>query len=312
LSVALFLNDNPFVRTQRRGNPEAWTSGLLRLGPRRFLFEGESIVFRQFLQRVHQTLTRGRRKARFPKAARTAPRLTARLRVENLEARELLTAYPLAFNVNQALSYLNESGNVSGAYSQDIQEQEPGSLSTHYSGTLNALYDPSAKTFQFLAAGSSLTAANSGSWEPLAGGTYGYAPANYGNYAGYDDIFTFEMGVFSFRGLTGNLAHANPVSVAGGILPSNENVHVAGNDDYSFQGTNYTEYGTSSLSTTPTNNPFLPGQFQDLGGGSFHVIVPIDVSFSQSWAPTYSPTSISPALSRRTPATARPRSPVAY
>jgi hypothetical protein len=242
-------------------------------------------MFRQYLQRMHQTLIQGRRMARFPKAARTTSRPLGRLRVEGLEARELLTAYSLAFNVNAALSVLNESGNVTGAYSQDIKEQDSGSLSTHYSGTLNALYDPSAQTFQFLAAGWSLTAANSGSWQPLAGGGTGYAPANYGNYAGYANFFAFETGFFSFRGLTGNLSHPSPVSVAGGILPSGENVHLTGNDDYAFHGNDYTQYGTSFLSTTPTNNPLLLGQFQDLGGGSFHVTVPIDISFTQALGP---------------------------
>ena len=241
-------------------------------------------MFREYLQRLHQALIRGRRKARCPKTVPTTRRPVAHLRVEDLEARELLTAYPLAFNVNQATSLLAVSGYVSGAFAQDFHEQVAtgsGSLRTLYAGTLNALYNPSAKTFQFVAAGSSLTAVNGGNWHPLPGGYPGQAPANYGIDVLLSDIIHNQIGFIAFRGLSGNLAHPNPVSVAGGILPSNDNIHLAGNIDSQFAGTHYNDGGITSVSTTLTNNALLPGQFQDLGSGSFHISVPIDVSFSE-------------------------------
>src|SRR5262249_53574641 len=64
-----------------------------------------------------------------------------------------------------------------------------------------------------------------------------------------------------------------------------ENVYLTGNDDYAFGGDHYSSQGTSFLSTAPTNNPLLLGQFQDLGSGRFHVSVPIDVSFTLAMGP---------------------------
>jgi hypothetical protein len=245
-------------------------------------------MLRQYLSRRPQALICGRRKARPSQFGRPAGRVAAQLRVEALEARELPTAYPLAFNVNQQLSVLTLAGYVSGAYGADIKgtDQDPTALTTHYHGALNALYDPTAKTFQFVAPGSTLAAVDSGSWRPLPGGDPGYAPANYGTDANFSTFFTNEFGSFALRGLTGSLAQPNPVSVVSGLLPSNETVQLAGTDDYRFQGDYYTTHGTTNLSASAANNQGYPGQFQDLGGGVYHVSVPIHISFSKFQGPS--------------------------
>src|SRR5262249_40022930 len=154
----------------------------------------------------------GRRKAHAPKAAR--------LRVEGLEARELLTAYPLAFDLNAAQSTLTLSGKVYGSFGADIapQGQGSGALLTHYSGTLNSMYHPTAKNLQFLLSGSTLGAANSGSWAPTVGGNNGTQPANYGGHVEKDIIMPVEEGYLALRDIGGGLANASPVSVAGGDI----------------------------------------------------------------------------------------------
>jgi hypothetical protein len=58
-----------------------------------------------------------------------------------------------------------------------VEEQADGSLTTTYAGTI--LADVTETTVAFVG-GSEITANNSGSWQPAAGGAPGNAPANYG------------------------------------------------------------------------------------------------------------------------------------
>jgi len=87
------------------------------------------------------------------------------------------TAAALTFSIDSANSSLTLSGDFQGT---PFAEQGPGSLTTHYSGTVAAVWDRAAGTINFLSAGSDAVAANSGSWAPLPGGDSGMAPANYG------------------------------------------------------------------------------------------------------------------------------------
>src|SRR5438552_11329946 len=66
------------------------------------------------------------------------------------------------------------------AASFPIQEQSPGSLTTHFFGQIQALVTGATLVFP---GGSALTALTNGSWQPLPGGSTGQAPADYGGKA---------------------------------------------------------------------------------------------------------------------------------
>lgn len=87
------------------------------------------------------------------------------------------------WTVQSASSSLMLSGALSsgGTHIFTLEPQGAGSLETYYSGTITSQQDVATglpTTIQFLSA--SLTAANSGNWQPLPGGSTGSAPANYG------------------------------------------------------------------------------------------------------------------------------------
>jgi hypothetical protein len=218
------------------------------------------------------------RKRRSPKAVR-ASRPAVRPRLEALKAREVSTAYALAFNLNSSLSTLTVSGNVSiSGFNPSITTQGPGSLTTHYSGALNTLYDPGASTLQFVAAGSALTAANSGNWAPLSGGASGTAPANYGGHISVTVIVQVESADVAVRGLVGNVSTSSPLALGGGTsIPSTETLNItSGVADYRATGA-YSATGSSSIVTSASNSG-AAGTFSNLGSGNFHIRVPVSVT----------------------------------
>jgi hypothetical protein len=86
----------------------------------------------------------------------------------------LTSAAADVFTLDTNQSSLTVSGTVQGAA---IAQQAPGSLTTKYAGTLQATQ--TGNTIQFPGL-SLITALNSGNWQPLADGSAGLAPANYG------------------------------------------------------------------------------------------------------------------------------------
>jgi hypothetical protein len=78
------------------------------------------------------------------------------------------------FTIDQARSSLAISGTFAGIA---IEPQEPGSLVTSYTGTIEADVTGSEIV---LTGGSIIAALTNGNWEPAAGGIPGVAPANYG------------------------------------------------------------------------------------------------------------------------------------
>jgi hypothetical protein len=90
-------------------------------------------------------------------------------------AQPVLGAYQ--FTVDTSQSHVSITGNVMGA---PIQPQAPGSLTAHYAGTL--LAEVNGNTIQFPGQ-SQVLALDSGSWQPLADGSAGSEPANYGGTA---------------------------------------------------------------------------------------------------------------------------------
>lgn len=87
------------------------------------------------------------------------------------------------FVIDSSSSSLSLSGSVAGFA---LQQQGAGSLSTTYSGTIDADFDLSSIQFNSAIA----TAAISGNWQPLPGGGSGAAPANYGGQASLGGLGT--------------------------------------------------------------------------------------------------------------------------
>jgi hypothetical protein len=79
-----------------------------------------------------------------------------------------------AFTVDPGRSYISISGNVAGA---PLDSQGSGSLTAYYTGTV--LANLGSGTIQFPGQ-SGVTARAGGSWQPLADGSSGSAPADYG------------------------------------------------------------------------------------------------------------------------------------
>ena len=91
----------------------------------------------------------------------------------------LVAASPVVFTLDSTNSVIVLSGkvNVSSIGAVSLIEQSAGSLTTHYGGSL--LLDLTPPTIQFVG-GSDIVAQTNGSWQPLAGGAAGNAPADYG------------------------------------------------------------------------------------------------------------------------------------
>jgi len=118
---------------------------------------------------------------------------------------------PTRFALDPAQSSLTLSGQLSGF---NISPQGPGSLTTTYSGSFGA--DVTASTIK-IQAGSLVTAANSGNWQPLPGGVSGFAPANYGGQA--------VLGIFIGRAALRNIefeVESPVVDITGGTFQANE------------------------------------------------------------------------------------------
>ncbi len=105
------------------------------------------------------------------------PRRTTRWRLylDPLEERTLLSL--TTFAVDDTQSSLALSGNAGGVA---LQEQMPGSLLTAYTGSFLADVDFSKGLITFVNGDPGITAENSGDWQPLADGSAGAEPANYG------------------------------------------------------------------------------------------------------------------------------------
>jgi hypothetical protein len=189
------------------------------------------------------------------------------------------TAAPLTFVVDSSNSSLNLSGDVGGS---SIQQQGSGSLTTHYSGTIAAVWDHAASTISFVPAGSDAVAANSGNWQPSAGGGSGSAAANYGGQATVV-IVTAQAAI---RELHASLATGTPLSLGGsgpytfastqtfsvthGFIDYNAGIFGTGRADIS---------GNSAINASSTS-----GTLEDLGGGAYRLTMPIDVTLTATFS----------------------------
>lgn len=90
----------------------------------------------------------------------------------------LFSQVPVSYVVDSTQSVVTISGELAGIA---LQEQGPDSLSTRYSGTIDAELDDYPITSSItLSSNSMVIAENSGSWRPQQNGAAGSAPANYG------------------------------------------------------------------------------------------------------------------------------------
>jgi hypothetical protein len=97
-----------------------------------------------------------------------------------------MSAAPLVFTIDNSQTEVTIAGKVAGS---TFSAQGPGSLTTSYSGTVNA--DVTGSTIQFTGE-SSINALTNGVWQPAAGGGSGSAPADYGAAATIDGFFTVD------------------------------------------------------------------------------------------------------------------------
>jgi hypothetical protein len=104
------------------------------------------------------------------------------------------------FNIVTNQSSITASGTVTGPLgTTPIQPQGTGSLTTKYTGTIKT--DRFASGISFLS-GSTIDANTNGSWKPLADGSDGSAPADYGGKATFLFIVTIN---FAGRNLVADL-----------------------------------------------------------------------------------------------------------
>ncbi len=159
----------------------------------------------------------------------------------------ILSASADVFTVDPTQSSLTLSGSIFG---NAIAPQGPGSLTTTYVGTIQATQTVS--TIQFT--GSSLiTAQTNGSWQPLAGGGAGNAPADYGGVA----TSVAATAYAAFRSIVLDVTNA-PVPVTNGQFSASSltfsfSTNVAGALDYRYSGL-ASGSGSKLASGNSTNN----------------------------------------------------------
>ena len=85
------------------------------------------------------------------------------------------TAAPTIFTLDPAQSAITVTASLSS--SLVLSEQAPGSLTTHFAGTIKA--DTTGSSIQFTG-GSVIDAQTNGNWQPMANGVAGSAPADFG------------------------------------------------------------------------------------------------------------------------------------
>jgi hypothetical protein len=207
-------------------------------------------------------------------------------RLDALEDRTVLS--PVTFYVDDSVSTLTLAARVSGyGLTLALQGQDAAghSLTTGYTGTIAADVNLGAGTITLQADGTSLTADNSGNWQPQHDGSAGSEPANYGGrvtvfgasgYAAVRDVMVgastngsealtaVDTGVYTFPSTERLTLLAGSVA---GYLPR-------------VGGGSLTLHGTASTTNQATDAATL----YDLGDGTFYLVAPVQVTFSYSYA----------------------------
>jgi hypothetical protein len=187
----------------------------------------------------------------------------------------LPTTLPLSFAIDMPNSSLTLSGDFGGTA---FQQQGAGSLTTHYSGTVAAVWDRAAGTINFVSAGSDAVAGISGNWQPLPGGGSGSAAANYG--AQVSTLFGTARA--ALRETHASLATSAPLSLTGSgpyTFASTQTLTVThGFADYNvpIAGSGRADLSNNSADNTSATR----GTLADLGNGNYRVTLPVDVTIS--------------------------------
>jgi hypothetical protein len=188
-------------------------------------------------------------------------------------------------NVVTANSTLTVSGNLSSSLGTvNYQQQGAGSLTASYVGIMNVNVDLGNNTIEFTAI-TAVTGNNSGSWQPLAGGAAGNAPANYGVFIPY--LSGLVPVNAALRGVAYTVTTAVLPLTGGGASRTFANSEVigltAGNLDYRATGL-FSGQGTSTLAGNSASNA-APGNgtLEILGGDQFRVTFPVDLTIPISF-----------------------------
>jgi hypothetical protein len=148
------------------------------------------------------------------------------------------------FTVVTAQSSISVSGSVTNATlgTAPIEQQAAGGLTTTYSGTIKT--DRDSTNIEFLD-GSSVSANNSGNWRPLADGSDGTSPANYGARARF--LGGFATVNFAGRDLVAGLVgDSTAINLSGQFdLASTDIVFASGN--LAYRGPFGSPVGTATL-----------------------------------------------------------------
>ena len=166
----------------------------------------------------------------------------------------------VTFNLDSSQSYITLSGTVAG---QPLTTQGPGSLTTHFSGTVNATLDNTSSPTQITITSSTLNALVSGQWRPLAGGTDGTADADLGGST--SGALSGNVAVRNF-GVTGVTAAA--VSVSGNQFVSTSlqfTLKTGSTVDYRVSTFLGPSSGAKDIGGIHTNNIAGPGTITSAG-----------------------------------------------
>jgi hypothetical protein len=205
-----------------------------------------------------------------------SPQARCRPRLHILEDRTLLS--PVVFNEIQNQSPLTLSGQIAG---RDIQPQGNGALTTTYFGTFQTNIDMANSLIQFIGGGNDFCAANTGNWAPQADGSDGTAPAIYGLQVNIRGI-PFRGAVRDYHmeaDTSGNALPLSPNADGSFGFPSWQNITInAGTGTFSFP----TLVGSGPIVFSGLAGPNQAGDGNLIvnGNGTFHITVPISVTYN--------------------------------
>jgi hypothetical protein len=178
-----------------------------------------------------------------------------------------------------ALDATNSSLSISGSLgSAAFQQQGPGSLTTKFSGTINADVTSSNITF---VGGSAIAALNSGNWQPGPGGVVGSAPANYGVKV---NVYIIITAMAAVRNALLDMT-SSALTVTGGVFSSRQLQF-----DFPPASTTVLDYNAGSLASG--SDP-LSGTFTNtvsanstliVQGAQLVLTIPVDISGTETTA----------------------------
>ena len=179
------------------------------------------------------------------------------------------------FTIDQTQSVLTMSGTFSGL---TIEQQSPGSLTTHYRGTIET--DLSDAGIAFVG-GSQILGVTNGNWEPGTNGVAGSAPANYGGQV----VNIFVNGRAAVREVLLVLA-SNSLVVSNGVFPSQGleftfPLTAATAFDYSYSSPLGSGTGRQPFTGTLTNAVNTNVTLNSLGA-ELVLTIPVDIAGASS------------------------------